>query len=455
MIKITVPENNIHERKYILDIFFSEFLDIKYELILNDSANKIDYWVIELENKKKIIFEDHFFNNFCNELEYLSIENIPSKVKFFKNNFTIEETIPSIYGSSNFLETDCEIICGVDIFASSFFMLTRWEEYVNKERDSHNRFSASNSLALKHNFLYRPIVNEYLEMLKNMILKLNNSSVFKKRKFNFLLTHDIDYISKWDTPKKILKHLASDIIRRKSIKEFYNSIKKYLLLKLKHEKDPYDTYEYLMNISEKTGNKSYFFFMAEGLTNYDNNYNSSSDTVKNIVKKIKNRGHPIGIHPTYNAYNNKVQLAKEKKELENNFKSNISFGRQHFLRFEVPTTWQVWEDNRMKWDSTCGYADKEGFRCGVCYEYSVFNISTRQKLKLKEKPLIAMDSSFIAYQKDVSPLEIKYKIQKLINKVKKYNGDFVFLWHNSSFNIYEWRKVQNIYEKVVCENSKN
>jgi len=164
---------------------------------------------------------------------------------------------------------------------------------------------------------------------------------------------------------------------------------------------------------------------------------------------MKKRGHHIGIHPTYNAYNDKNQFKKEKEELEKNLDTNITFGREHFLRFEVPTTWQIWDDNNLSWDSTCGYADKEGFRCGVCYPYSVFNIITRKKLKLKERPLIVMEGSFATYQPGIKPIEMENKIKLLIEEVKKYNGEFVLLWHNSSFNTEQWKKYQDIYERVL------
>ncbi len=204
-----------------------------------------------------------------------------------------------------------------------------------------------------------------------------------------------------------------------------------------------------MNINEKIGVKSYFFFMGKGLTKFDNMYKSNDLFIKKLIMKIKRREHYIGIHPTYNAYNNKEQFKKEKKELESNLDTAITFGREHYLRFEVPNTWQIWEENGMSWDSTCSYADKEGFRCGVCYEYSVFNILTREKLKLKEKPLIVMEGSFATYQANIKPNDMEYKIKLLIKEVKKYDGEFVFLWYNSSFNTNMWKQYQNIYEKVL------
>ncbi len=411
---VRIPNNNLNERKYIIDIIFNEFLGLEYHLEIGSK----DY-EIELGNKKVLIIKDTFFNKYPKDLEYLKLENIPNK---------IEE---------------------LDIFSASFFMLTRWEEYVNKNRDNHNRFPAYESLAYKQGFLDRAIVNEYVEWLKQELLRLDSSLKFKEREFELILTHDVDAPLLHSSFMHHIKASILDIVQRKSIKLFINRNVDYLKIKLFNKQDPFDTFDYIMSLSEKVGLKSYFFFMAKGTSSYDNMYKSSDKFIKKLIKNIKKRGHFIGIHPTYNAYNNPAQFKKEKEELERSFNTKISFGREHYLRFEVPTTWQIWEDNNMEWDSTLSYADKEGFRCGVCYPYSAFNILTRKKLKLKERPLIVMEGSFATYQANVSPVEMKKKIEGLMEQVKRYNGEFVLLWHNSSFNTDDWKKYKMVYESIV------
>ena len=54
---------NLKERKYILDIIFSEFLECKYYHEIGSS----NYQII-LENSNKIIIEDHFFNKYRKNL---------------------------------------------------------------------------------------------------------------------------------------------------------------------------------------------------------------------------------------------------------------------------------------------------------------------------------------------------------------------------------------------------
>ena len=416
MLKITIPNNNIAERKYILDVIFDEFLGLDFEVIVSDNCQD---WVIKLENQKSLTIKDTFFSKYPKDLEYLKLENIPSK---------IEE---------------------LDIFAACFFMLTRWEEYVNKNRDYHDRFPAYESLAYKQGFLDRPIVNEYAEELKNKLLKLDNNLKFKTHNFNLILTHDVDSLLKYTSFKSGIREIIGAIVKKKDIKLAISNILQKIKVSLGIQKDPFDTFDWLMDKSEALGLKSRFYFMSGGVTKYDNRYKIDESKALEVIEKIKKRGHIIGFHPSYNAYNNFEQFKKEKDLLEKTVGLKITEGREHYLRFEVPTTWQIWEDNGMLVDSSCGYADKEGFRCGTCYEYSVFNILTRKKLNLKERPLIVMEGSFITYQPNIKPTEMEKKIKYLINQVKQYNGNFVFLWHNSSFNTAQWQKYQNIYERVL------
>jgi hypothetical protein len=448
MIKIKIPNNNINERKYIIDILFGEFLELRYKIEIGSQ----NYEII-LENGNTLIIEDHFFNKFSNNLEYLKEEYIPKSIEFAKNDFIVEVDIPIIYGNNTIKinnQNTKTIICGIDIFASSFFMLTRWEEYVNKTRDKHNRFPAYASLAYKHNFLDKPVVNEYVEMLKNILLHLGLNQKLKTKNYQLILTHDVDHAYKYKSFNSMLKELAGDLIKRKSIKQFLNTVFYQTKFLLNKANDPFDTYDYLMDISEKAGVKSYFFLHSSNSAKQDVN---NDKFLKQVSQKILKRGHYLGCHPSYNAYNDFELFIKDKERIENIIEQKLTFGRTHFLRFEIPTTWQIWEDANMEWDSACGYADKEGFRCGVCYPYSIFNILSRKKLLLKEKPLIMMEGSFVTYQ-DITLQEMENRIKSLMNTVKKYNGEFMLLWHNSSFNVDFWKKYTKVYENILvgCKN---
>jgi len=431
MLTIKTPNNYHNERKYIIDIIFNEFLDLKY----HHESGSLNY-EITLENNHKLIFEDHFFNKYLGDLDYLTAESLPCKIEYVKNDFIIGKDIPIIFGNSTLNIKGSKIItCGIDIFASIFFMVSRWEEYVNKMRDNHNRFPATESLSFKNGFLNRAIVNEYIEMLMNMLLHLGFEKDRRLKKKQLVLTHDIDRLYMWKNWQQVVRVAIGDLLKRKNIRLAKERFTEYNSIKSKKINDPYDIFDILMDTSDKYSLKSHFYFMSGGLTKYDNRYRIDEPKCLELINKINQREHIIGFHASYNTYNDSEQFKIEKDFLEKILKREITEGRGHYLRFEVPVTWQIWEDCGMKIDSTCGYADKEGFRCGTGEEFSVFNILTREKLKLKERPLLLMDSSLFGYQKIESSM-----IKDVVTQLRENTKMFTVLWHNTqveNMNLYE------------------
>lgn len=412
MIVIKIPNNNINERSYIIGVLFNEFLGVEYDLKIGSN----DY-EIEFSNSNTLIITDSFFNKYPQPLEYLNVECIP-------NN--LEE---------------------LDIFAACFFMLSRWEEFVVKKRDRHNRFPASESLAFKQGFLDRPVVNEYLEKLKGMLIEKDSHLVFKKHEYELLLTHDVDVPFKYYSIIGSFRSLLGDLVSRKSFNLFFKNISIFVKSLLNYEQDPFFTFDYILSLNKKHNIRSCFFFMSGGLTDKDNFYKIMSYKLSKLIDKIKNKKHFIGFHPSYSSYNDPHQFKVEKFALESSIHQKVRFGRQHYLNFSIPETLQIWEDEEMSCDSSLGYAEMPGFRCGVCYEFSTFNILTRQKMLLKEKPLIVMectifDNKYLNLDYDQSYKKIKY----YIDIVRMYKGSFVLLWHNDRLEDQEQKKL---YEQVI------
>ncbi len=438
--KLICPNGFLPERNYITSTVIENFLGLRIEMIIDNTAT--DYTFI-LPNENQLIISDNFFSKFDDKTGYFNIANIPQKIVFAENSFTGEVNIPVIFGSPEIKieekKSHKTIHCGIDIFASCFFMLARWEEFIIKERDSYRRFAASNSLAYKNNFLHRPVVNEYVEMLWNMLKYLGFNGKRTEHSFEIIPTHDIDIVHHRFSPNMLLYSL----LHKKSLKAPLQRIAWYAT-----GYNPYNTYEWLMNLSEKAGLISRFYFMGNGRHRYDRGYKITEQKVVKIIEKIKQRGHIIGFHPGYNSFNNAKEWAQQKAALEN-VAGIITEGRQHYLRFEVPETWQIWEQNNMKIDSTLGYASNTGFRCGTATEFEVFDIINRNKLKLIERPLILMEGT-LQHEKyeNKTPTEGAQIIDYYKNICKKYKMPFTILFHNSTFDTIDWKGWREVYENI-------
>jgi len=423
MIKITIPNNNIAERKYVLDIIFDEFLGLELKVIQSDDSQD---WIIELENKQILTIKDTFFSKYPNDLEYLKLENIPSK---------IEE---------------------LDIFAASFFMLTRWEEYVNKSRDNHDRFPATESLAYKQGFLDRPIVNEYMEELKSNLLELDSNLKFKIHQSKLFVSCDVDqpFDCTVENLKNLIRSSIGDILKRKSIKKFLKRIRCYIFNKLNNYKyDENYTFDWYMDTCERVGVKIAFYFIPTSTEKQNACYELQDKKIQNLLKYINSRGHEIGVHGSYQTYKDKEKAKFQKNMLVVTLKSlgisqKVLGNRQHYLRWDSLLTPEVLEYAGFEYDTTGSYADRPGFRYGVCYDFSMFDFFNRKKLHIKQKPFIVMECSIInkeymnlGYSKEALQL-----MKDLKEKCFKYNGNFSILWHNSHFKTLEDKKF---FEEII------
>lgn len=452
MIQVIVPNNNISERKYILDIVLSDFLGVQYSITIDNVAEN---WEICLANGLKLTINDLFFNRHMKDLSYINEINLPENIFFSTNSFAPEPDLPILFGSGEIVSFDDKIICDIDIFASCFFMLARWEEYVNKTRDSHNRFPAYESLAYKFGFLDRPIVNEYVQMLKNMLIFLDKNIKFKTHKSQMFVTCDVD--NPFDHTvrdcKILLRTCLGDIIKRRSILECASRVRRYFFNKFCNYKyDKNYTFDWYMDVCEANNLKASFYFIPTSKEPQNGCYELSDKNIQDLMIKIHKRGHKIGVHGSYQTFND-FKKTKIQKELFQDVlnKLNISQAdlgnRQHYLRWDSSITPAILNDADFTYDTSGSYADMAGFRYGTCYEFEMFDFLNRKRLNLKERPLIVMDCSVL--DKKYMGLDEKDAIEfmlLLMKKCKKYQGNFVLLWHNSYF---QESYYKNIFTNIL------
>jgi hypothetical protein len=438
-LQVIIPSNNVEERAYIIQVMLSDFLSIPYELVISDKCK--DYTLIR-ENRK-IFIKDAFFGKFEEPLSYLNRYNLPDKISWFTRT---EDKIPLIFGEDLLRIGDDQIYCGLDIFASSFFMLTRWEECVIEKRDSFGRCDESEMFVVKYNLSDRPVVNEYCSLLRELLLRMEVDIPAAPGHFNAMITHDVDFLFRYGSLLSVGQNLAGDIINRKSLRTAALTISNYVDYKRGKVKDPFDTFDELMDISEKHGLKSSFFFKPSIPGEYDCTYSIFDKRVTNIITKIYKRGHEAGIHPSKNTFHNESQFNKEVNRIRS-LDVPVFGGRQHFLLYDIPETFSYWEKANMEYDSGLGFSKNSGFRCGVCQPFKVFDIRQRKRLKLVEKPFSVMDAAFIPMKPE--PDILYENILRIVNQVKKYSGLFVLLWHNDGFNRPESGKYKEVYTEVL------
>ncbi len=431
-ITIRIPNNNIPERKYAIHVLFEELLGLKLRVI---AADLPDY-VISAGGSGRIVIQDAFFGRYRKDQSYLCREALPGSVIFASNDFMSEKDIPVIYGNDEITVKGKSIHCGIDVVASAFFMLARWEEHISEELDEHGRFPTATGIAHQYGFVQRPVVNEYAEMLWIMLVSIGFKGQRKPHAYELVLTHDVDRL--YCRP---IFTLIRDLLKYRQIKRFIAGLYYYLM-----RIDPRTSFERIMTMSEGVNIRSRFYFIGGGSQEFENYYTLDDGTIKKTIAKITRRGHIIGFHPSYGTLKDEGMWRKEHERVEKAAGVKVIEGRQHYLRFVNPSTWRTWNDNGMQIDSTMGFADYIGFRCGTGNVFPVFDIVDRKMLALKERPLIIMDSAIVKMGKSAATMGMIVHLKELS---KKYKMPFTVLFHNHTLDRVIWNRLSGVYDLIL------
>lgn len=451
MIIIEIPNNWESERKWIANSLIGRF----YEEFLLDFTNRKTWKIKSTKSVRAIELPDYFFccASKCKSVfEAKPINN--ENVVVYSDNSN-KYTFPKVFDGFVDREecTNTEFV-DIDIFGTAFWCMSRAEEFTNCNVDEHQRWVAKNSHAYKNGYLNRPIVDQMVEYLFERMKVLFKEEVSKRRVFKQRLTHDVDDPFYFDTygTKKCLKIFLSACQNGGAFSLLKNKIRKSFKMSFI---DPFDTYDWLMDLSDSINVKSEFYFIPSSLRDErDCLYRLDDKRIQELISRIVRRDHLVGIHHSYYSYKN-LDLMNDgisffKINIENKYnKKNIEFGgRFHYLRWDQKVTPRLLSSSGVKFDGSLGYAEQPGFRAGTCFEYKYFDLENRIETELEIRPLIVMESSVLSRRYlNIKNMDDAFTIiADLKRKCINLGGSFNMLWHNSYLVA---PKHRDLYKKII------
>ena len=331
-----------------------------------------------------------------------------------------------------------------DVFASSFYLLSRYEEYVDTSRDKYGRFTSRQSIMGKAQLLHRPLVDIWANELYKALRKAYPSLPESQKKFRQLSTFDIDvaYAYKgrnwWRRTRSSLQDLKNLNFSR--IKERKKVLKGEV-------PDPFDTYAYLKDFHTLKKVDAHVFFLMGDYGPLDKSLSTRRKEFKELFSTISTWAE-CGIHPSMGSNNNPKRFLKELKRFKKLSGKKTDLSRQHFLFLKLPETYRQLISRDIEIDFSMGYADHTGFRAGTSHPFPWYDLLKEECTKLYLMPLSAMDASLMDYQ-GLSIEEAKNHLAMIKNEVRAVNGSFVSLWHNNTVSDYgEWKGWRAVFESM-------
>ena len=351
-----------------------------------------------------------------------------------------------------------------DLFAASFYLMSRYEEYLPYLPDAYGRFPASSSLAYQQDFLRIPLINCWIETFRNSLKRRYPGLVFRRRSFKFIPTYDIDmayaYLHKgWmRAAGGLLRSLAGadkssrttqGNDRRGSGSGSFPFLNRIRVLTGK-KKDPFDSYEWLDSLHLYCRTRAYYFFLVARLQKkYDRNISPSKEGLQDLIQ-YHAAGYTVGIHPSWQSGDDEKLLREELEWLEYIANRPIRYSRQHYIRLRLPETYRRLLAAGIDKDFSMGYGSVNGFRASVASSFAWYDLEREERTGLVLFPFCFMDST--------TYYELKYSAQQAFSElmhfyhcIRKINGLMITIWHNHFLGsdplFAGWREVYEVFLK--------
>ena len=335
-----------------------------------------------------------------------------------------------------------------DIFAASFYLITRYEEYLPHKPDMYGRYAHENSLAFKEGFLNTPLVNIWLQQFVKLVLKKFPFLHLLPKTFHFLPTYDIDIA--WSYLHKGWRRNAGGLVRAMVNRE-WATVKQRIKVLFGNEKDPFDSYEWLDELHKKNRlEPQYFFLLAQQNKDYDKNILSKKKALQKLIQQHCSK-YAIGIHPSWQSGDKPGLLKEEIKILEKIIGKKVNKSRQHYIRMALPDTYQRLIAAGITEDYSMGYGSINGFRASYCLPYKWYDLKKNEATSLTLFPFCFMDANSY-YEQHYTAEEGLNEMEQYYKITKEVNGLFVTIWHNhflGTDKMFEgWQEYKTVIEKI-------
>lgn len=398
---------------YILQFIFGEYFQNEFIIVTT-----LDHFTqangLKINYTHKIIAEAH-------------IQIKPTNLLFEKDISPQTIAMSTWQDLPIFFSSKKESTIPFDIFAASFYLLSRYEEYLPHEQDEFGRYAHQNSLAFKNNFLDKPLIELWLLALRKEITTIDRQLELVLPSFQFTPTYDIDiaFSYRYKSFKRTIGGYARDLSKGKIgalFGRFFSRMSLY--------KDPYDSYKFIEKTHEKYKLKGIFFFLVGDNGPLDKNIPLHKKAMQSLIHRLA-ANNEIGLHPSYQSNEDKIKVQAEREALRKVLGEKIKTNRQHYIKFTLPQSFEHLILLGFEKDYSMGYGSINGFRASTSLPHFWFNIEKDSTTTLRLFPFCFMECNAKFEQKqdvETTKKEIEYYSQL----VKKVNGHLILIWHNFS-----------------------
>lgn len=330
-----------------------------------------------------------------------------------------------------------------DIFAASFYLLSRYEEYFPHVKDLVGRFPLKESLAYEHNFLKQPVVDLWAQKMLNLLKDRFPALEVAPKKVRYTSVIDVP-VSHSFANRGLIRSGVGLLLDLFSLK--FKRIGQRLAVLMKLRQDPYDNFSKLIEVHKRYKLPAIFFFQFAQYSRYDKNISTENNAFVHLIKSVADYD-TVSLAASYSSFTNIDLLKVEKDNLSNVINRPVNYVRLRYNRVDVPETYRNLVTAEFTDDFSMGYTHETGFKAGTCTSFYFYDIPQEVQQPIKVHPFAAHDYAFI---KCTSEEEVFEELDRLHNVVRAVNGHFITVFSNELLGTEGKLDWLELYSKMIA-----
>ena len=334
-----------------------------------------------------------------------------------------------------------------DLLAASFYMVSRYEEYLPHREDEHGRMVTADCLAATAGFLDQPVVDQWALMLRDAIARRYPDVALPHRHYRFVQTVDID--AAWCYKNKGIFRTVVGTLRDAFWRRDWTEVRRRYRVLAGREPDPFDTFDYIISRNVRSRDTHLIFFsLLADYGQYDKPASYQNVHHRALLQHIGDHA-KVGIHPGYYSVERPRNVDVETHRLEGILHRTIVRARYHFLRMRLPESYRILEHAGIRHDYTMGFHDVTGFRAGITTPYPFYDLERDFESQINVHPFCVMDTTMQKYLA-LRPDEAIGAYHRLIDTIRAVDGTFCCIVHNQNLcDLFGWKGWRRVYEDMV------
>ncbi len=326
--------------------------------------------------------------------------------------------LPTATGSARF---------AFDWVETLFFHLSRLEEYQAQPQDldEYGTLSADRQFLPFHQLHHQPVVDHLVSAIYWAI-----GLTPQQQPTSWTITHDIDHFCLFSPRFKLWRYLGGIAYRHRSARGWLPLLRQYAACRWQGAVDPYAILTGLFAEQTQVERVVYLAAVNAPLPP-DPSYTLEAPFMRALWHRAADLGYSLGFHPSYQTWRNASLFQTELDRLQQWSGLTIRHTRQHYLRFAFPDTAAIIEQTSLTEDSTLGYWDRIGFRCGTGFSYHLYDFVHEKAYTWLEKPLVVMDMGLI-YETSFNASAL-LKLWAEFTRSNQFGTHITVNFHNSVF----------------------